>query len=458
MAQAVVMPKLGQTVEEAVLVKWHKKEGDSVKKGEVLFEIETDKAVLEAESFYEGTLLKILVGEGETVPVSSTVAYVGKAGEAVPEEGGTRNAERGTSAAGAKQEKTGKKEDLNRGPVRERRDEDKGQEERGKDGKETRKADVAPGRFFISPRAKAFAREQAIDPSAVRGSGPDGRVVVRDIKAYLKETGYDRIRISPAAKALALKEGVDILGVRATGDDGRMTVEDVKKAIAELPKPMSRMRQVIAAKLTESFTTTPHFYVTVSVDMTDLLVWRLDLKEQGIAYSVTDFILKAVVLSLQDFPVLNSSTDGRSVRWHSSVDLGMAVGLEEGLVVPVIRNAEDLPMADLHERASALAKKARNGKLLPDEMMGSTFTVSNMGMLGVDNFTAIINPGESAILAVGSTADRVVVIEGELAIRAMMQMTLSSDHRIVDGATAAKFINSIKCKLEDMALWKSLML
>jgi pyruvate dehydrogenase E2 component (dihydrolipoamide acetyltransferase) len=233
-------------------------------------------------------------------------------------------------------------------------------------------------------------------------------------------------------------------------------VRDIERMAAQRPRKLSKMRQVIARRLTESFTTTPHFYVTVAVDMTDLLDFRRELKAAGKAYSVTDFILESVIMTLAEFPVVNSVSDGQTIRWHGDVQLGMAVALDDGLVVPVIRNAEDLTMTELHDQAKALAARAREGKLTPDEMTGSTFTVSNMGMLDVDNFHAIINPGEAGILAVASTVSTPVVRDGEIAVRAMMKITLSVDHRIVDGSVAAAFVNAIKAKLEDVELWKSL--
>jgi len=196
--------------------------------------------------------------------------------------------------------------------------------------------------------------------------------------------------------------------------------------------------------------------LAVAADMTGLLAYRQDLKNLGHSYTVTDFILEAVIMALREYPVVNSVSDGRTIRWHGSVDLGMAVALDDGLVVPVIRNAQDLGMQELHDTAKTLAGKAREGKLTPDEMTGSTFTVSNMGMLDVDSFHAIINPGEAAILAVASTRERPVARNGKVEIRSMMNLTLSVDHRIVDGSLAAEFVNAIRKKLEDVELWKSL--
>jgi pyruvate dehydrogenase E2 component (dihydrolipoamide acetyltransferase) len=276
------------------------------------------------------------------------------------------------------------------------------------------------------------------------------------VKADLAARGYDRLRIAPTARKLAAREKLDILSLEGHGSSGRITVADVQRAIAERPKPMSRMRQVIAERLTQSFASAPHFFVTVSVDMTDLEAFRSELKAQGTAYSITDFILKAVALALRQFPTVNSTTDGKNIRWHSKVHLGLAVSVEQGLVVPVIRDADEMTLGEIHASAKELTAKARAGKLTPAEMTGSTFTVSNMGMLDVENFTAIINPGESAILAVSSVQKRPVVREDRVTIRSVMKMTLSSDHRLIDGVLAAQFVNAVKSRLEEIALWKRL--
>jgi len=446
MAQILIFPKLGQTMEEGAIIKWHKKEGDPVKKGDIVFEIETDKAALEVESFFEGTLLKILIKEGITVPVNTPVGYVGMPGEKLPDAPPPApKAEAPKPAAPKAAPRVEAASSVTRAPS-----------PAARPAPAPVKAVEVSSRLFISPRAKALAKKCVINPSGIRGSGPDGRIIEKDVQDYLDAHGYGQLKVSPAAKKLAAKEGLDILRIKGTGDAGRIMVHDVERAVAEKPKVMSKMRQVIARRLTESFSTIPHFYVSVSVDMTDLMAYRQELKNSGKSYTVTDFILEAVTLSLLEFPVVNSYTDGASVSLRSSVQLGMAVSVPDGLVVPVIRDAETLSMQELHDVQQVLAAKAREGKLLPDEMTGSTFTVSNMGMLDVDNFNAIINPGEAAILAVASTRPAPAVHGGQVKIRQIMKITLSVDHRIVDGAVGAAFANSLKKKLEDIELWKSL--
>ncbi len=462
MVRPITMPKLGQSEEVGTLVRWRKRVGDAVAKGDILFEIETDKAVLEAESFFEGTLLKIVVQEGTTVPINTTVGFVGDPGEVIPETVVTAPEPRRAEAPSVSIEAPRPPAPPLAREMPEARVERPVSQVRHAGAVREPPLHPAPAViaapevFRISPRAAKLARDSAINPSPIVGTGPYGRIVERDVKNYLESKGYYQLRITPAAKRLAAKENIDILSLGAEKGPGRITVASIERAIAEKPRPMSRMRQVIAARLTESFTTTPHFFVTVAVDMTELVNFRSELKAQGASYTLTDFILKAVALSLVEFPIVNSTTDGKNVRWHSKVHLGLAVNLEQGLVVPVIRDADRLSLAELHECATALVAKARAGKLTPDEIGGSTFTISNMGMLDIENFTAIINPGESAVLAVSSTLKQPAVKDGQIVVRDIMKMTLSSDHRIIDGATAAKFANAIKRKLEEISLWKRL--
>ncbi len=444
MVTPIVMPKFGQMTEDSAIVEWLKKEGDFVVKGETLFLVETDKSVMEVESFSEGTLLKIAVGVGISVPVQSVVGYLGQPGEAVPETPWPRRpAATVTAPAPARAAPASRGAAATAAAAASAAPSPSAQA-------------AAPARFRISPRAVALAKECVIDPHPIVGSGPEGRVLERDVKAYLDAKDYRCLRVSPAAKALAAKESLDLLALREGDAEKRIEVADVERAIAEKPKPLPRMRQMIAERLTRSVVSAPHFYVTVEVDMTNAFVCRTRLNDAGGRTSVTDFIAKASVLALKDFPAVNSVTDGRTVRWHSRVHLGIAVNLDQGLVVPVIRDADELTFAALSERSKALVDRARAGGLSPDETSGSTFTISNLGMLDVENFSAIINPGESAILAVSSTIRKPVARGDEVVVRPMLKMTLSADHRLIDGATAARFVNRIKANIEDDGLWSVL--
>ena len=422
MAIPIIMPKFGQMTEQSSIVEWRKREGDAVAKGDILFTVETDKSVMDVESFEEGTLLKIVVAPGMNVPVQSIVAFLGQPGEAIPEGMASAPAPAVPTAAPARESGGAGLQAAQHA------------RQRAPAMPVAAPAPVAPAAFKISPRAAALARECVIDSSRITGTGPEGRIIEKDVKACLKAKGYDRLRISPAARALAAREKLDILAIRGTGDSGRIGVADVQRALAEKPRPMGRMRQIIAQRLTQSVLTAPHFFVTVETDLTALVELRARLKAAGAPYTIT----------------------GTTLRWNSHVHLGLAVSFEQGLVVPVVRNADELTLAELNARSKELAEKARNGKLGPDDMTGGTFTISNMGMLDVENFTAIINPGESAILAVSSTLQKPVVRDGQVVVRSILKMTLSADHRLIDGAMAARFINAVKQKLEDIELWKLL--
>jgi pyruvate dehydrogenase E2 component (dihydrolipoamide acetyltransferase) len=457
MANPIIMPKFGQMTEEGSIVSWLKKEGDKVAKGDILFTIETDKSVMDVESFEEGTLLKVLVPPGVNVPVQSIVGYLGEPGAQIPSAAPASPAAPpelpGPAAAVPAKRARGGAEftpPIPPAPV------EVPAREQAPCLPQAFAAALAPARLNISPRAAALARDCAIDPSGIAGTGPEGRIIERDVKAHLDARGYANLRVTPSAKALAAEMKLDILAIEGTGEDGRITIEDVRLAAEQRPKTMSRLRQVIAQRLTQSFRDIPHFYVTVSVDMTDLCAYRDQLKAAGASLTVTDFIAESVILALKEFPEVNSSTDGRTVRWHSHVNLGIAVSIDQGLVVPVIASAERLSLRELSQVSRSLAEKARAGKAAPDELSGSTFTVSNMGMMDVENFSAIINLGESAILAVSSTLEQPVVRGAKVVVRRMMKITLSCDHRIVDGALGSRFVNAVKRKLEDVELWKML--
>ena len=428
MAHAILMPRPGQMTEECTVIAWHKREGDPVHRGDVLFEIETDKSTMEVEAFDEGVVLRIVAPEGATVPVNAVCAWVGEAGEAVPDDGpaaavaapGAASTPPLAAAPAVALPATA--------PVGPAPAAVASPASRGK------------GRLRISPRAARTAAEAGIDPRGIAGSGPEGRITERDV--------------------LAAIEGGAGTGVPAAAPSTAPTAPAPTRAAApapatppaegeEPPRPLSRMRRVIAERLTLSATTIPTFTVTAGVDVTGLLALRRELKADGIDLSVTDYVLAAVAQALVEFPDVNARTDGVSVWPRRSVHLGLAVSLPAGLVVPVIRDADRLSVHGLHAEAARLAAAARDGRLGPDELTGSTFTVSNLGMFGVDEFSAIINPGESGILAVGSAQETPVAVNGGLAVRSIMRLTLTADHRMVDGELGARFLNAIRRRLEN---------
>jgi pyruvate dehydrogenase E2 component (dihydrolipoamide acetyltransferase) len=436
MAHPILMPKPGQMTEECTLVAWHKAEGDAVKKGDVLFEIETDKSNMDVEAFEEGVLLKRIVEVGQTVPVNAVCAYVGEPGEAIPDAA--------TAAAVVAAPKA---------------------EASAPTPAPTQVQALAPaaaavaaapspagghGHLRISPRASRLAADSGIDPRTITGTGPEGRITERDVKSAIDAasappeatpaaapaTPSVAPRPAPAAPAAASSRPPEPASYDWDADDAR-------------PRQMSRMRRIIAERLTLSATTVPQFTVTVAVDMTRLLALRTELKAGGNALTVTDFIVSAAAQTLAEFPDVNSRTDGVLVWPRRRVHVGLAVSLPDGLVVPVIRDADRRSLADLHVRAAELAEAARNGTLPPDDMTGSSFTISNLGMFGVDEFSAIINPGESAILAVSSIVPTPIAVGDGIGIRQMMKLTLTADHRLVDGELAARFLNALRRRLQD---------
>ncbi len=443
MSTLIPIPKLGQSEETVKIEKWRVKEGDKIKKGDILFEVETDKAVLEVESQFEGTLLKIVIPAGKEVPVMATAAVIGNPGEAIPKIEAPKAIEKKTEAKKPAEVKSAATPAI------------------AKSAQPQAVASLTPPVQQVSyapdfkpkpsPRARKFAEDYLISLDDVPGSGGEnGRVTEADVKKYLESSGYSKKLVTPSAFNLAKKEKLSLLQIEGTGENKRVTIADVKSAASEKPRDFSTMRKVIAKRLTESKQRIPHFYVTVSIDMTEVSKKRKALKDQGINMSVNLFIIKAVALALKEFPMLNAETDGLSVKYKSKVNIGVAVSLESGLVVPVVRNTDRKALDEIQAEVSELAEKARTGKLQPDEMKGGTFTISNMGMLNVENFSAIINPGETAILAVSSAMPTPVVRDGQVVIRDMMKITVSADHRAVDGSDAAKFANAVKLKLESV--------
>jgi pyruvate dehydrogenase E2 component (dihydrolipoamide acetyltransferase) len=439
MAHAILMPKPGQMTEECTVLSWHKKEGDPVKRGDVLFEIETDKSTMDVEAFDDGVLLKIVAAEGDVVPVNTVCAYVGQAGEAIPEAAPAEAA--AAAAAAAPVPPPAPVPAAPVPPPAPVPAATAAPEAPASSPPAALPAADREGRLRISPRASRAAAEAGIDPRAIAGTGPGGRITERDVLAAIQAAAAP-----PAPTALAAP-GVAPALVPAALPPTPVDGEDE-------PRPFNRMRRVIADRLTQSWTSTPHFTVTVAVDVTRLLALRAELKAAGTNLTVTDFVLAATAQTLAEFPDVNSRTDGVSVWPRRRVHLGVAVSLPAGLVVPVIRDADRMPIGELHDRAVALATAAREGTLPVDDMTGGTFTVSNLGMFGVEEFSAIINPGEAAILAVSSAIPTAVAIGDGLAVRSVMKLTLSADHRLVDGELGARFLGAIRRRLEDAAAFR----
>jgi pyruvate dehydrogenase E2 component (dihydrolipoamide acetyltransferase) len=452
-ARPILMPKPGQMTEECTLILWRKAVGEPVAKGDVLFEIETDKSTMEVETFDEGVLLAQLVKEGETAPVNAVCGWIGQAGEAIPD---AAPAPAPVPAAGpvpapvpaaapsvaptaalAEAISPFGSGALVSSPAP--------AEAPAAAAPAPAVAPVAApgGRFRISPRASRLAAQLGVDPSSVTGTGPEGRIVERDIQA-----AADAKAAAPAASPAQAPAPAPV----AAPAPAPIPVAPVEGE--EEPRPMSRMRRTIAARLTNSWQTAPHFTVTVAVDVTRVMALRAELKAAGTSLTVTDFVLAATAQTLAEFPDVNSRTDGALVYPRRRVHLGVAVSVPSGLVVPVVRDADRLNVIELHDRVATLAAAARDGSIAIDDLTGSTFTVSNLGMFGVEEFSAIINPGEAAILAVSSAIATPMVIDGGIGIRQVMKLTLSADHRLVDGEMGARFLNALRRRLEDVRAFR----
>jgi pyruvate dehydrogenase E2 component (dihydrolipoamide acetyltransferase) len=402
-------------MEEGTLVAWHKKVGDAVESGELLAEIETDKAVMEFQSFYDGVLLYIGVEEGNAVPVDAIIAIIGEEGEAYKAllESADRKKE-------VTEEDTSKKEEKPSEEVLETASAPLKKEENKDNSKSS------DGRVKASPLAKAMAKEEGIDIDKVKGSGDDGRVVKRDIEEYLKNPPAEET--APVAKTIKVSE-----------PEG--AYEDV---------PVSQMRKVIARRLGESKFSAPHFYLTMEICMDKLIATRKQLKElTETKISFNDFVVKATAKALKEHKNINASWLGDKIRYYNYVNMGVAVAIDEGLVVPVVRNADTKALSNIATEIRELAGRAKERKLTPEEMSGNTFTISNLGMFGIDEFTAIINAPDACILAVGGISPRLVLVDGEVKESNFMKVTLSCDHRVVDGASGAKFLQTLKAILEE---------
>jgi pyruvate dehydrogenase E2 component (dihydrolipoamide acetyltransferase) len=450
MAETVTMPKLGFDMAEGTLVRWVKAVGDEVKRGDVLAEIETDKATVEVESSYDGTMLKHLVEEGTPVPVGDPIAFVGQEGEEVPEDAAAgpeskpAEAEEAESMAEADESPPAAKAEQPRPSAEEAQavgetDEEEADEEVEEEGEDRE-------RVFASPLAKRMAREHNLQLSKIEGSGPRGRVVKKDVESALEKQPEAKPEPAPTAKPEAKAEAPEKAPVPLTEwQPGKV------EAPADETISLSRLRQAIGRRMVESRQQVPHFYITHEYNIERLMALRKEINEvlpDDQKISVNDFIIKAAALGLRSYPNLNASIKGDSIVRHGAVNIGVAVAVENGLLTIVCRNADQKPLRLISSEVRSMAERVRSGRVRSEDIEGSTFSVSNLGMFNVDDFVAIINPPEAAILAVGSGKQVPVVVDGNLQVGMRMKMTISADHRVTDGAEAARFMQALEDYLE----------
>jgi pyruvate dehydrogenase E2 component (dihydrolipoamide acetyltransferase) len=434
----ITMPQLSDTMSEGTVVRWLKKEGDKIKAGEIIAEIETDKATMEQESFESGTLASIVAKEGQKVKVGEVIAVLAGAGENVEQIKKSQGSAAAPKKPAASAEIGGEGDEKNQG------DHAKPSASAAKSAASAQTATIAPpaarvdvdlGRVRISPLARKIAADRGVDLTRIKGTGPNGRIVQRDIEGVLASTA------SGAKEA----QGFESLGVPSRVASGQ------KQVI-----PLTKIRATIAQRLQQSKQQIPHFYESIDIDVEEVSQMRASmnksLEKQNIRLSLGDFVAKAIAVALQRNPALNAHFSGNEITRFGDVNLGMAVALPEGLIVPVLKNINQMGLKEIRQRSADLVERARAQKLKGDEMSGATFTVSNLGTFGVKEFSAIINPPEVGILAVAA-AEKRPVWRGESVVgRTIMNVTLSADHRAVDGATAAEFLRTLKDLLQEPAM------
>ena len=433
MAQKIIMPKQGLQMTEGTIIKWLVEEGGQVKEGDQLFEMETDKLTITIDSTATGTLLKIVHGEGDVVPIAETIAIVGEAGEDFSD----------LLPAGESKEKA-RDEAPAAAPARE--------------PEALAIAHQGGGeRRFVTPRARMRAGEKGINIDDVPGSGPEGLVIEKDVLNYAASAP----KATPLAKKIAAQEGVSLADIQGTGSHGKIQAADIAARIAARTRgaargerliPLTGMRKIVAERMKASLTDMAQANHRMNVDMTEAVRIREQLKASGVKVSYNDIIIRCVAKALTEFPMMNSSMTGDGIVVKEYVNVGMAVAVENGLIVPVIKDADLMTLQEIGACSGELAAKAKENRLSPDDYTGGTFTVSNLGMFDVDSFTAVINPPEAGILAVGKIAKTPVVVNDEIVIRPIMTLSLTYDHRVVDGAPAAQFLKRIKELLQAPAL------
>jgi pyruvate dehydrogenase E2 component (dihydrolipoamide acetyltransferase) len=439
MANEIFMPKLSSTMEIGTLLQWFKEEGDTVEIGEPLFEIMTDKINIEVEAYEDGILLKKYFGVDDQVPVNHVIGYIGEANEQVPAEP--------PGVAGESDESV---------------QEEVVVEEKAKSQSVT--SQVSSGeKPRATPAARRAAKVQQVELVVVSGSGPNGRVHLKDVEMHVN-AGISTTKVTPLAQKIAKQEQVDVSALVGSGLNGKILKQDVtaamqdkgKKAAApsEKRRKIAGMRKVISERMSQSAFTAPHVTLTSEIDMTKVKELRVQLlpiieKQTGFRLSYTEVIIKAVGTVLSRFPAINASFVKDEIIYNDDVHIGLAVAVPDGLMVPVIKDVTQKGLADLTIEAKDIGKRAREQKLLPDQLKGSTFTISNLGMYAIDAFTPIINQPETAILGVGRMLDKPVVVNGSIEARPMMTVSLSFDHRVIDGAPAAEFLTEVKRVLEN---------
>lgn len=436
MAEIIIMPKQGLQMTEGTIISWLIEEGAQVAQGDDLFEIETDKLTIRMPSSAGGILLKILHSAGDTVPITRPVAIIGDAGEDISE----------------------MLEELDKDAPSEDTVTEEEQREAVQMRTEATPHQAADGQF-ATPRAKMSADKKGIDFHQVTGSGPDGLVIERDV---LNFTPTSDIKATPLARKVAVLENVDLQSVDGTGSHNKITAADVQSAVAlrskgreqreEILVPFSGMRKVVSSRMKESLLEMAQANHRISVNMSEAVRLREMLKKVNIKVSYNDIVLRCAAKALCEFPEINSTWGDKGIIQKKYVNLGMAVAVTDGLLVPVIQNADLMTLQEIAICSLELGQKAKNNQLVPNDFKGGTFTVSNLGMYDLDSFTAIVNPPEAGILAIGKLAKQPVVENDEIIIRPMMQLSLTYDHRIVDGAPAALFLRRVKELLENIGL------
>ena len=454
----VIMPKMGDAMEEGTLLKWLKSEGDDVSEGDAIAEIETDKVTMELEAEDSGTLAQLIASEGDDVPIGEAIAFIAGEGEEVPERGG------GEASGGEAEEEEGGEEG---GGTQATATETEEEEETEEGGGEARQAEAPSGngaggngQFRASPIVRRLARENDLDLSKIDGSGPAGRIVERDVKAAMERgdaqaggqaDGQADAQADVEAPEQPTQDQAQMQGFQParlpepTGADGTQLVEP------------TRMMKVIGERMTEAKQHVPHFYATVEVNMNNAMALRkqlnAQLEDEGVKLSVNDFVMKACAVALRNNPNLNAVYTTKGVELHQKVDMAMAVALDQGLITPVIKDAGSKGLAQISRESKDLAGRARDGQLKPEEYQGGTITVSNMGMFGIESFTAIINPPQAAIIAVSSIVKRPAFDENDEVVAAsMMKLTLSADHRIANGRDGAIYMAEVQKVLENPVL------